>query len=202
MEASKNDNNENLVSLLKQGDHWAFEKIYFEFFDVLFALSFQYILDKEEAKTIVQDSFMKLWEVRGELKSDTNIRNYLYTLTKNRSLNYLRDQKTAWKHLNQLREMEFHYAAESLSLVTDNYFEFKELLDKVNQSIDSLPKELKEVFILSRYDELRYREIAERLQISEKTVEARMSKALKILRNDLKDYLPVIYLLTDIIRNS
>jgi RNA polymerase sigma-70 factor (ECF subfamily) len=187
------------ISLLKKGDKAEFEKIYLEFFDVLFALSFQYTSDKSIAEGIVQDTFLKLWEVRESLLPQTNIRNFLYTLAKNLCLNHLRDQKAVWKHLNQIKYFEYEYAIESLNRIGGNYLEFKELSEKVDQAIEKLPDELKIVFKMSRFDELKYREIAEKLQISEKTVEAKMTKALKFLRKELKDYLPVVYMISNLL---
>ncbi len=183
------------IELLREGDKTEFERIYFEFFDVLFALCFQYTSDKSVAEGIVQDAFLKLWEVRESLLPQTNVRNFLYTLVKNLCLNHLRDQKAVWKHFNQIKYYEYEYAIESLNRISGNYLEFKELSEKVDQAIEKLPDELKIVFKMSRFDELKYREIAEKLQISEKTVEARMTKALKFLRKELKDYLPVFYMI-------
>lgn len=186
------------IDLLKNGDKTEFEEIYLEFFDVLFAISFQYTSDKSVAEGIVQDTFLKLWEVRESLLPQTNIKNFLYTLAKNMCLNHLRDQKAIWKHLDQVKYHEYEYAIESLNRIGEDYFEFKELSEKVEQAIEKLPDDLKIVFKMSRFEDLKYREIAEKLQISEKTVEARITKALKILRKELKDYLPVFYMITNL----
>ena len=187
------------IELLRIGNKTEFEKVYSEFSDVLYAIAFQYTTGQFIAEGIVQDTFMKLWEVRGNLLPQTNIRNFLYTLAKNLCLNHLRDQKTVWKHLNQIKYHEYEYAIESLNRIGGNYLEFEELSGKVDQAIEKLPDELKIVFKMSRFEELKYREIAEKLQISEKTVEARMTKALKILRKELKDYLPVFYMISNLL---
>jgi len=81
----------------------------------------------------------------------------------------------------------------------DNYIQFEELKEKIEQAIDVLPDEIKEVFIMNRFEELKYREIAEKLDLSVKTIEARMSKALVVLRKELKDYLPALSLIVSII---
>ena len=92
--------------------------------------------------------------------------------------------------------MQFNYEAlEKLG----NYLQFEELRNKIEEAINNLPSEIIETFRLSRFDELSYREIADRQGISIKTVEARISKALRILRVELKDYLPIIYLISRII---
>lgn len=92
--------------------------------------------------------------------------------------------------------MQFNYEAlEKLG----NYLQFEELRSKIEEAINNLPPEIVETFRLSRFEELSYREIADRQGISIKTVEARISKALRILRVELKDYLPMVYLLSRII---
>jgi RNA polymerase sigma-70 factor (ECF subfamily) len=183
------------IVLLKEGSKSEFERVYFDFFDVLYALGIQYTSDRYMAESIVQDTFLKLWEVRESLLPETNIRNFLYTLTKNSCLNYLRDQKVVWKNLNKIRAYEYTYAIESLKRIGNNFMEFEELSLKLDVAIENLPDELKVVFKMSRFDDMRYRDIAEKLAISEKTVEARMTRALKILRSELKDFLPLLYLL-------
>ncbi|MEN6456692.1 MAG: RNA polymerase sigma-70 factor [Prolixibacteraceae bacterium] len=182
------------IDLLKEGSKSEFERVYFDFFDVLYALGIQYTSDRYMAESIVQDTFLKLWEVRESLLPETNIRNFLYTLTKNSCLNYLRDQKVVWKNLNKIRAYEYTYAIESLKRIGNNFMEFEELSLKLDTAIENLPDELKVVFKMSRFDDMRYRDIAEKLAISEKTVEARMTRALKILRSELKDFLPLLYL--------
>lgn len=186
------------IDLLREGNKAEFEEIYTNFFDVLFALSFQYTSERTIAEGIVQDTFMKLWEVRETLLPQTNIKNFLYTLTKNLCLNHLRNQKSIWKQLNQVKYQDYQYAIESLTRIGDSYIEFEELKQKADQAIDKLPDELKVVFKMSRFEDLKYREIADQLQISEKTVEARMTKALKLLRKKLNDYLPVLYMITNL----
>jgi RNA polymerase sigma-70 factor (ECF subfamily) len=95
--------------------------------------------------------------------------------------------------------MEMHYQYESLSRIGDNYLEFNELKEKIDLAIKNLPEHCRVVFEMSRFEDLKNREIEEKLGISQKTVEAHLTKALKILRNDLKDYLPVIIAITKIL---
>jgi len=186
------------IPLLRKGDKKAYEAVYDEFFGVLYHLCLNYLHDDKVSEELVQDTFMKLWEIRETLNDQINIRNFLYTITKNNCLNYLRNQKISLKHQENMKylEMQFNYEAlENLG----NYLQFEELRNKIDDAISKLPAEVIETFKLSRFEELTYREIAEQQGISIKTVEARISKALRILRVELKDYLPMVYLLSRII---
>ncbi|MEI6142183.1 MAG: RNA polymerase sigma-70 factor [Mariniphaga sp.] len=184
-----------LILSLQKGEKLAFEAVYTDFFGVIYHLALQYLHDEKVSEEIVQDSFMKLWEIRETLNDRFNIRNFLYTITKNNCLNYLRNQKTAFKHQENLKYLEMQFNYEALEKL-GSYVEFEELRLKIDHAIASLPDELRETFLLSRFDELQYKEIADKLSVSVKTVEARMTKSLKILRHELKDYLVVICLIT------
>lgn len=176
-----------------------FKNIFQQFFQPLCHLSSHYLEDHDEAKEVVQDAFVKLWEVRRNLDEDSNIRNFLFTLVKNNCLNLLKRKQLLLKHHEKLKWMEMHYQYESLSRMGDDYLEFNELKDKIDLAIKNLPEHCRVVFEMSRFEELKNREIAEKLGVTQKTVEAHLTKALKILRNDLKEYLPVIVVITKII---
>ena len=191
------DKLQSLILSLQKGEKPAFEAVYTDFFGVIYHLALQYLHDGKVAEEIVQDSFMKLWEIRDTLNDQFNIRNFLYTITKNNCLNYLRNQKTALKHQENLKYLEMQFNYEALEKL-GSYVEFEELRLKIDLAIASLPDELRESFLLSRFDELQYKEIADKLSVSVKTVEARMTKSLKILRHELKDYLTVLCLITNL----
>ena len=99
------------------------------------------------------------------------------------------------KHLENIKYLEMQFNYESLERL-GNYVQFEDLKNKIEEAITHLPEEVIETFKLSRFEELSYKEISATQKISIKTVEARISKAIKILRAELKDYLPVIYLIT------
>ena len=176
-----------------------FKNIFQQFFQPLYYLSSQYLEDHDEAKEVVQEAFVKLWEIRQNLYEDSNIRNFLFTLVKNNCLNLLKRKQLLLKHHEKLRWMEMHYQYESLSRMGSDYLEFNELREKIDLAIKNLPAHCRIVFEMSRFEELKNREIAEKLGVTQKTVEAHLTKALKILRSDLKDYLPVILALTKIL---
>lgn len=180
------------IQKFKTGDTQEFEKIYTGFSDVLFALCLQYTRNRHVSEEIVQDAFVKLWETRKDLDENSNVKNFLYTITKNRCLNYLRDNQRNIRHLDHYKSLELRYAEETLRMLGDDVVAFEELRLKVQLAIDKLPEDLRQIFVMNRNEELKYAEIADNLKVSIKTIEAKMSKALKILRNDLKDYLPFL----------
>ncbi|MCL3781426.1 RNA polymerase sigma-70 factor [Prolixibacteraceae bacterium JC049] len=173
-------------------DRKVFKSIYYEYFDMLFHLCLKYIGDEAVSEEIVQDSFMKLWEGRQKLAADTHIRNILYTITKNSCLNFLRNQQTALKNRQNIHYLEMQFNYEALNRLGNANMEFDELKQQIDNAIASLPEDIREVFLMSRLEEMKYREIADKLGVSVKTVEAKMSKALSLLRNDLKDYLHIV----------
>lgn len=186
------------IPALRKGEKKAFEEVYTDFFGVLYHLCLQYLHDEKVSEEIVQDTFLKLWEIRETINDQGNIRNFLYTITKNNCLNYLRNQKISMKHLENMKYLEMQFNYEALEKL-GNYLQFEELRNKIEEAISKLPAEVIETFKLSRFEDLTYREIADKQGISIKTVEARISKGLRILRVELKDYLPLIYLISRVI---
>jgi len=146
----------------------------------------KYVHDLDEAKNLVHEAFIALWEKYETLPMDTNFRSYLYTAVRNKSLNYLRDRKL---HLS-VSAVENH-ATDTASgkLMSD------ELGREIALAINSLPERCRVIFEMSRFEELKYAEIADKLGISIKTVEAQMSKALSILRKHLADFLSLLFFL-------
>jgi RNA polymerase sigma-70 factor (ECF subfamily) len=140
-------------------------------------------MDADSAQDICQKVFIGLWEKRADMDMNKSIKSYLFTAVKNRCLNHIRDHK---KYRSQLLDVDCG-DLEFVSEDTDRFAE-KELQDKIERVLDSLPPKCRQVFELSRYQDMKYREIAVELDISQKTVEAHMTKAMKIFRQALKDY--------------
>ncbi len=187
------------LDAFRQGNKEVFNAIYNEFSDMLYHLCMEYLSDETIAEEIVQDTFVKLWDVREGIRDDLSLRNYLYTITKNYCLMQFRKKQTLIKSKKELKYIEMQFNYEAMVAMADDVLQFDELKSRIDEAIEALPDKLKEVFILSRFDGLKYKEIAEQLDVSVKTVEVRISKSLSILRNELKDYLPVIYLMTSIL---
>lgn len=141
----------------------------------------------DQAEEIVQEMFFNFWQKKEKVDISISLEAYLFRSVRNSCLNYLKHLKVREEHRlatnEELRkkEQEVHDNMEAL-----------ELQERIDRTIDQLPPERKKIFKMSRFEELKYKEIAEKLNISVKTVEVQMSKALKFLRVHLSDYLSVI----------
>lgn len=139
--------------------------------------------DQHVAEDLAQDVFHDLWKRRDSLEISTSIRAYLRRAGINKTLNYIRDKKIKWDDEDKLP-----FVAASDPSVSDS-LEGKDLEKLIERTIDSLPERCRLIFTLSRFEEMAYKEIADSLDLSVKTVENQMSKALKILRTVLDDHL-------------
>ncbi|WP_159520260.1 RNA polymerase sigma-70 factor [Sunxiuqinia indica] len=177
---------------LRNGVKETYRHLYHQYYSMLFNLAYQYLDDGDDAKEIVQNAFLKLWEIKGQLKDNSNLKNYLYTLVKNGCLNQIKRNQIVNNHNNNIKHRELELQYESLSRMSFDYMEIEELKTKIEEAVSNLPEHCRKVFCMSRYEGFKNTEIAEKLNISEKTVEAHMTKALKSLRVALKDYLPLL----------
>jgi RNA polymerase sigma-70 factor, ECF subfamily len=175
---------------LKEGDINAFEMFFRTYYQPLCNYAYSFIRDRDEAEEIVQSAFLSMWEKRDTLDIKTSLKSYLYTVVRNTSLNVIKHEKIKQKHVGEALANE----ERSHENVTQKILS-SELEERIQHAIESLPEQCRLVFKLSRFEELKYSEIAEQLKISIKTVENQMGKALKIMREQLKDYLPVLILL-------
>ncbi len=158
-----------------------FETLFKEKFKPLTAFAYKYVKDIDLAKEIVHEAFTKLWETRDTIDKNRNIKSYLYTIVANLSMNYIRDNK---KFVSTEQIYEWDVQPENFK----NYAEINELSEAIITAIDRLPKKMRQIFIMSRYQGLTHKQIAEKLGLSYKTVENQIGKALKKLRKDLKIY--------------
>lgn len=179
---SKPDTNDGL-------NQATFEQLFKTHFVHLCNFAYQYINDTEAAKDITQKVFIRLWENRENIDPKKSIQSYLFTSVRNRSLNYIRDQK---KYRSYVLDVEF--GAVDIALEEDE-FALEDLKSKVAAALAELPEKCRIVFEMSRFQNMKYKEIAEDLDISVKTVEAHMSRALKGLKAHLKDYYVLLLLL-------
>ena len=178
------------IKALSEGDITAFEMLFRNYYQPLCNYAYTFLQDKEDAEEIVQSTFLLVWEKRETLAIRTSVKPYLYAMVRNACLNVLKHEK-----------IKQRFAGEEIALgerVHDNVsntLESNELEYRIKIAMNVLPEQCRMVFKLSRFEELKYAEIAEQLNISVKTVENHMGKALRIMREQLKDYLPLILVL-------
>ena len=181
---------EQLLTTLKAGDLTAFEMLFRTYYQPLCNYAFTFVQDRDEAEEIVQSTFLSIWEKRENLSIHTGVKPYLYAMVRNACLNVLKHEKIRQRHM----EMEMAVAERSVEAVARTVMA-SELETRIYQAMDHLPEQCRLIFKLSRFEELKYAEIAEQLNISIKTVENQMGKALRIMREQLKDYLPLFVIL-------
>ena len=189
------------LSLFKEGNDAAFEKVFKSDYNRIVGFCQQFISDKDVAKSLAQDAFVKLWLNREKIESINGIRSFLYTSAKTDCLNSIRHQKVISKYRDQqLQIKEGELNREILESFDFDQLELNELEKMINQSISELPEKCRLVFMLSRFEGKKNSEIAEELDISIKSVEANVTRALKCLRVKLAEYLPAI--LVQLIMNN
>lgn len=155
-----------------------FVKIFDETYDSLYHYSVSIINDHDDAKDIVHDAFVYAWNNRSGLDFSQSIKPYLLKVVKNYSLNYIRNKTIREKHHDILLR-----SVDEISI--PDFDKHDELIERIKRAIDNLPEQCAKVFKLSVYDGLKYKEIGVKLDISVNTVKTHISKALKILRNEL-----------------
>lgn len=172
----------------------SFSEMYTLYFPKMVRFALEYIIIEEDAKNIIQDIFLQLWERKDTLEAISNLNAFLFTLTKNRCIDHYRlytTQKSRNESLDALQERELHLKMEALIQFDENMFSFEDMEKILDKAIDNLPEKCKQIFILSRMEGLKHEEIAEQLDISIHTVQNHIAAALRKLRVELKDYLPL-----------
>jgi RNA polymerase sigma-70 factor (ECF subfamily) len=178
-----------LVHLLGQKDERAFEQVFKQHYRPLRAYAFTLLKDDAAAEEMVQNVFCKLWERTEGLQISGPIGAYLYRAVHNESLNYLKHQKVRSEH-----SLRVSYHMDGHGESATGTVRMKELEEKIRAALNELPEGCRTVFQLSRFEELKYSQIADVLGISIKTVENQMGKALKLLRARLAEFLTLAIL--------
>ena len=184
-----------IVKKLISGDEPSFEKVYRYFYPRLKYFAKQYVFDDETSRNIVQDVFTDLWDKRKTLQEDSNLNAWLFTVTKNKSLKNISHLKSKKNYDSYLRARQLNVNYIALSDFDTSNFVFEELQNQISAALDKLSPACRKVFEMSRFEDRKNREIAEELHLSIKTVEGHISKALRSLKTDLKDYMPLFYIL-------
>lgn len=185
------DNYKGILQTPGQSREDLFEQVFKTHFKSLHAYACTLIKDPASGEEVVQNVFLKLWEKKDTIDMLENIAAYLYRAIHNESLNYLKHLKvkSAYQSFAMRRpsQNDPEQASEKIKL--------GELESRLGKALNELPEQCRTIFQLSRFEELKYREIADQLGLSVKTVENQMGKALKILRLKLVDFLPFVTLL-------
>lgn len=183
-----------LIVLLKRGDEESLRRIFELYYEKLCLYAETLVKDQQVAEDIVEELFIRLWENAQRIHITTSFNNYLYRSTYNNCLKYIQKSKLEKKAFTA-------YVYQDKEIIgwgtSDNPFATlvsRELEEEARRVVDSLPEKCREIFILSRYENLSYPEIAEKLKITLGTVKTQMSRAFRKLREELKEFLPLLFL--------
>jgi RNA polymerase sigma-70 factor (ECF subfamily) len=171
-----------IIERIRQGDIKQFEALFRSSYASLVKYSKTLIKDHDTAEEIVQDLFFRLWQNKEKIKIESSLNGYLFRSVHNRCLQYIEHQKVVERHAKEMT-YEQVTGAESPADV----LQYKELQAKIARIIEKLPERCGQIFCMNRYEGLKYSEIAEKLSVSVKTVEANMGKALKEFRKALAE---------------
>ena len=175
---------------IKSGDRTAFEAFFKAHYSHLCAYANKYVQNNDAAEEIVQDLFVNFWQKKEELMITSSLPSYFFRAVHNSCLNYIKQRTVHRKHeeiiLQETKDNIYHEPFEP----DDHPME-----QTIRAAIDKLPPERRKIFIMNRFNELSYKEIAGKLGLSVKTVENQIGKALKFLREELKDHIPALLFL-------
>ncbi|SEM31251.1 RNA polymerase sigma-70 factor, ECF subfamily [bacterium A37T11] len=180
-----------LFALIKDGSERAFAEIYERYWELLLRHALKMIRDEEQARDLVQDLFLALWEKREQLNTDGKLSSFLYSALRNRIFNFMDYSKVRLNYLNSFVEF-----SEEGAPMADETLRLAELEAEIEQGLAEMPERMRKVFELSRKEGLSYKEIAAELHISENTVKVQVSKALAILRKYFFFFLLILVALT------
>ena len=191
-----------IIKQLQDGNEKVFEQIVREYWPRMFKFALIYTQNNETSQELVQDTFLVLWNNRAVLNDNTNLITYLMVVLRNKCLNLLEQTRIRQLYIEEIDD-ETIYQRANLYVLQDEasqIVESEDLHKAIERTLSKLPEKTREVFMLSRYDGLKNQQIAETKNISQKTVEYHISKALQILKEELpQEYWIWIFLIRFII---
>lgn len=196
MSKSTSDKEAILLQQMREGDQGALKEIFNSYFNYLCTTAYKYIADEHLAKDLTQEVFFELWKRRTTLNIQMSLKFYLRRAVINKSLNHIKAQRL------QFEAPDEHLQVPDKEVSKQKDLEAEDLKLVIDQTIDQLPDRCRVIFAMSRYEGLSHKEIASKLDISTKTIENQISKALKILKEKIKPYLDKSLLLLIGILNS
>lgn len=185
-----------LLGLLRSGNEKAFAEIYERYWGLMFHHVLKMTGDKDETKDLVQEIFTNLWLNVEQIESETNIAAYLYVSARNKVINLIRHDKVKNNYLSSLSNFANHHQNSILEQLSA-----KDLSIAIEREIQNLPCKMREVFELSRKKFRTHKEIAEELQISDKTVKKQINNAIKILRLRLNIFILILTIYLSLLSN-
>jgi RNA polymerase sigma-70 factor (family 1) len=180
----------DIVSAIRQGQESAFEQMFRTYYERLCRYADTLLRDTDEAEEMVQTVFLTIWEKRADLEITLSLKAYLYRAVHNHCLNRIKHYSVRENH----REYSLYFQPDGYDSVTEA-IHAHELEERIERAVSKLPEQCQVVFRMSRFEELKYQEIADQLGLSVKTIENQIGKALRIMRQELSDYLPVLIIL-------
>lgn len=187
MSGNSGNEDSNWIIKIKRGDKKAFEEMFLRYYQPLCNFAWRFTKSNYISEELVQDVFLSIWVSRENLDPNKNIKSYLYRSVKNRALNHIEHQEVADNYNEEILWLDYSPIHQTHTFDKESAF-----IREAKNAVEDLPEEIKIIYKLSRKDGLTYKEIAEVMEISPKTVESKMSKALKILRRSLSEYLTVV----------
>ncbi|GHU95156.1 DNA-directed RNA polymerase sigma-70 factor [Bacteroidia bacterium] len=175
---------EDLTAQIKIGDQQAYEAVFKSWYEPLCAYACSLLHNMDDAEEVTQKMFCTLWDKRAMLDVQTSLKAYLYKAVHNACLNHIKHRK-----VRNMYQTEFLHSHEESDNRSSNLLIYSELELALQRAVEQLPAQCRAAFVLSREEQLSYPEIAERLHISRNTVENHISKALRLLRQALKEFL-------------
>jgi RNA polymerase sigma-70 factor (family 1) len=176
-----NSSDNELINLLKESDHSAYNEIYHRYFYLTYVHAYKKVRDEEQAKDIVQDVFATLWFKRDFNLPQSNLAGYLFTAVRNKIFDLFAHEQVKTKYIDSLKD----YLTKNAGSTTDHRVRENELKAYIKKEIHALPPKMRQIFEMSRNEYLTHKEIADRLNTSENNVTTQISNALRILRTKL-----------------
>ena len=185
MKTEYNYEDQSLLLAIKNGNEKAFDTLFRKYYPMLCAYGNKFV-ELEDAEECVQDAMLWLWENKDMLVIQSSLSNYLFSIVHHRAINRIKQQEVKSR-------VENYFYEEMQSLIDDtNFYLIEELTIRIQEAVETLPESYKEAFVMHRFKNMSYKEIAEILGVSPKTIDYRIQQALKQLRIELKDYLPFL----------
>lgn len=177
-----------LLNAIQNGEQKAFDSLFRKYYPMLCAYAHRFV-ELEDAEEIVQEIMVWMWEKRTNLAIESSLNQYLFKMTYHRSLNLITKKEV-------INRAETLFCKKNLEMLDDaNFYQVEELSQRIEEAIAALPESYQTAFIMHRFKAMSYKEIGEALNVSPKTIDYRIQQALRLLREQLKDYLPLATIL-------